>query len=94
MISTFKLHRASMIKLFVALLAFLVLSLASPENTGRPRFRSDAWKFVDRNASQVDSDTPLRAYLNEVSLLSQQLEHTGAAPFDEHLLGERNRFSC
>lgn len=87
MIAKLKPHHASIVKLFVALLAILVVSFASPDNKGRQRFRSDAWKYVDRNVSQVDSDTPLRAYLNEVSLLSQQLEHTGAAPFDEHLLG-------
>ena len=52
-------------------------------------WRADSWKLnpSERSDVQIKHDGPLHSFLSNVSSIPKDLEHTGAASFNIHLLG-------
>lgn len=74
---------------FVLFLIVIVTNTATVVEKATKVWRSDSWKVFSQDKPELYSnhDNVLHAYLAEVSAIPKELEHTGAAPFDEHLLG-------
>mmetsp|Transcript_16776 Transcript_16776/g.28459 ORF Transcript_16776/g.28459 Transcript_16776/m.28459 type:complete len:322 (+) Transcript_16776:37-1002(+) len=51
------------------------------------KWKADNWKFPPDNPDFKEHDKELHSYLSEVASLTQDLEHTGAETFDQHLIG-------
>lgn len=51
---------------------------------------SDRWKTYTKTSKMIDHDTELDNYLKSIISAEGSLEHTGAAPFDEHLYGVKS----